>query len=321
MAGNPNFDEILSSTLNNYRKKFVDNVFSRRALIYFLKKGGRTRMEDGGVKIVEDILLTEAQGAGSYSRFDELSLDTSETGTAAEFPWKQFQAPIIIDGYSEMINSGDAALANLLKRKIKQAEDTVLERFNTMLYLDGTGNGGKDWNGLASYIGDHNFGPAVVGNIDCTVAANSKWRSHVKDVGGGSNNFHQKYWRTAFNTVTYGSDTIDAMITTQDLFERYESDLAPNVRYTDVTTANAGFLNLTFKNKPIVWDEGCPAGYTYFLNCEHLNLVGHSKRWFVTTEFQKPWNRDAKIAHILVMGNMTINSRRTQGIVYGQTVV
>ena len=56
MAGNSNFDEILSTTLNNYVPKLVDNVFSARPLFYALTKGDNIRRISGGAKIVTPII-------------------------------------------------------------------------------------------------------------------------------------------------------------------------------------------------------------------------------------------------------------------------
>lgn len=317
---NPNFDELLTTTLSNYRNKMVDNVFSRRALAFFLKEKGRVQMEDGGNKIVEQLLLTQAAGQGSYSGYDTLSLATSDTGTAAEYNWKQYAGTVAIDGLSEMKNAGSNVLIKLLKEKVSQAEDTMLENFNTMWFGDGTGNSGKDMNGLSYLIGDESSDITTVGGIDCTLTANAKWRSYIKRLTG-TNNFSQAHWRKAINTVTFGAKRPTIAITTQDIFERYEGELQPSVRYEDATAANAGFTSLTFKKIPIMFDDAATAGDTTFLNLEFLRVVGHSNKWFVNTPFVTPHDKDAKWSHILVGGQLTTNGRRYQARVQGQTVV
>ena len=317
---NPNYDEILTTTIANYRNKMVDNIFSRRSLAYFLKEKGRVQMEDGGVKIVEQMILTLAQGQGSYAGYDTLSTATSDTGTAAEYPWKQFYGTVAIDGLSEMKNSGANVLIKLLQEKVSQAEETMLENLNTMWFGNGTGNGGKDMLGLSALVGDNLSAITTVGGIDCTLAENIKWRSYIRRLTG-ANNFSQAHWRKAINTVTFGSKKPEIAITTQDVFERYEGELQPSVRYEDVDAANAGFTNLTFKKIPIMFDDAATAGDTTFLNLEFLRIVGHSKKWFVNTPFVTPYDKDAKWSHILVGGQMTTNGRRYQARVEGQTVV
>ena len=53
MAGNSNFDALLTTTLANYRDQLTDNIFTARPLTYMLNEKGRIRMLNGGTKIVE----------------------------------------------------------------------------------------------------------------------------------------------------------------------------------------------------------------------------------------------------------------------------
>ena len=52
MAGNDDFDQILSTTLKNYVPKLADNVFTARPLFYALTNGQTIRRISGGAKIV-----------------------------------------------------------------------------------------------------------------------------------------------------------------------------------------------------------------------------------------------------------------------------
>ena len=316
---NPNYDEILSTTLAAHRESFTDNVFKRRPLAFYLKDNGRVKMKDGGHKIVMPIMLTTSNGGGSYTGYDTLSLATSDTGTAAEFTWKQYQQPITIDGLTEFKNSGVNQLIDLLEAKVNQAEDTMIENLNTMWFGDGTGNGGKDMNGLGVLIGDESDAITTVGGIDCSLAANATWRSGVYRSAGtfsGSGtpsatvNGINKI-RTAMNTATRGTDKVDLILTDQSIYEAFEAQLNPLTRYEDVKAANAGFENFTYKSVPIMWDEQIPTQYlTYGINTKHLNLIGGKGRWFYNTPFETTPDKDAKWAHVLCYGNMVTDSRR-----------
>ena len=83
MAGNANFDALLSTTLANYRKQLTDNVFTARPLTFFLMDKGRIRMLDGGTKIVEPLIYGQNSTVASYSGYDTLSLTAQEGLTAA----------------------------------------------------------------------------------------------------------------------------------------------------------------------------------------------------------------------------------------------
>jgi hypothetical protein len=109
------------------------------------------------------------------------------------------------------------------------------------------------------------------------------------------------------------------VLTTQTLFEKYESLLQPQLRYTDAKTADAGFQNLLFKSAPVTYDVHCQAGVMYFLNSKYLTLVGHSGKWFEQTDFVRPENLDARYALIMCYGNLTCRNRAKQGKLTGRT--
>jgi hypothetical protein len=309
---NANFDALLSTTLAKYRDQLTDNVFTARPLTYFLTDKGRIRMIDGGTKIVEPLIYGQNSTVASYAGYDTIGL-TAQTGiTAAEFDWKQYAASIAISGIEEAKNNGDAAVLNLLEAKVMQAEESLREGFNTMFFGDGTGNSGKDWNGLGNLV----EASGTVGGINRATGGNEYWRSYEENSAGA---LTLAQMATAYNTVSVGNDHPDMVLTTQTLFEKYEALLQPQLRYTDTKTADAGFQNLLFKAAPVVYDVGCTAGVMYFLNSKYLTLVGHSGKWFSQTEFVRPENLDAKYALIMCYGNLTVRNAKKQGKLTAKT--
>ena len=177
MAGNANFDEILSTTLNNYIPKLTDNIFTARPLFYALTNGQTIRRVSGGAKIVVPLIYGTNSTAGSYSGTDTIAT-TAQTGiTAAEYDWKQYAATVTINGLEEAKNNGEAQIIDLLEGKIFQTQETIIENMNTMLFGNGTGNGSKDMLGLSACIGlGNDDGTAAFAGIDATAGDNSWWR-------------------------------------------------------------------------------------------------------------------------------------------------
>ena len=307
---NPNFDQILATTFNNHMAKLEDNVFSARPLFHFLKQAGQIRMEDGGAKIVLPLIHALNQASGSYSDRDPLSLTVSDGISAAEYPWKQYFSTITISGREERVNNGEEQIINLLEAKVMQAEETIIENLDEMFFGDGTGNSGKDWNGLLKLVTAHP-NDTTIGGIN--PQSNAYWASYR--VTGGDAALTIPIMTTAFNTVTVGSDSPGVILTTQALYEKYESLLQPQARYTSMETADAGFQNLLFKNTPVTYDTYCTAKHVYFLNPKYLRLVGHSDAWFDTTPFIRPEDVDAKFAQILLMGELCVSNRKKQGVI------
>ena len=312
MTANANFDSLLSTTLANYRSQLTDNVFTARPLTYFLMEKGRIRMLNGGTKIIEPLIYGTNSTVGSYSGYDSLSLTPQEGISAAEYEWKQYAASISISGIEEAKNNGEQEIINLLEAKIMQAEESMREGFNTMFFADGTGNSGKDWNGLGNIVESGNS----VGGINSATAGNEYWRSY-EDNNVAALTLAQM--ATAYNTVSVGNDHPDMILTTQTLFEKYEGLLIPQLRYTDTKTADAGFQNLLFKAAPIVYDVHCPAETMFVLNSKYLTLVGHSGKWFAQTSFVQPEDVDARYALIMCYGNLTCRNAAKQGKLTAKT--
>jgi hypothetical protein len=311
-AGNSNFDALLSTTLANYRDKLTDNVFTARPLTYWLSDKGRIRTETGGTKIVEQLIYGQNSTVASYTGYETLSLTPQEGISAAEYDWKQYGASIAISGIEEAKNNGEHAIINLLEAKIMQAEESMREGFNQMFFADGTGNSGKNWNGLGNLVESGN----TVGGIDSSDALNAWWRSYEENTAEALSLLKMA---TAYNSVSVGNDHPDVILTTQTLFEKYESLLQPQLRYTDTKTADAGFQNLLFKSAPIMYDVHAPAGTMFFLNSKYLKLVGHSDKWFAQTEFVRPENQDARFALIMCYGNLVCSNRKKQGKLTAKT--
>jgi hypothetical protein len=312
MAGNASFDALLSTTLANYRDQLTDNIFTARPLTYFLTDKGRIRMVDGGTKIVEPLIYGANDTVSSYSGYDTLSLTAQEGISAAEFEWKQYAASIAISGIEEAKNNGEQAIINLLEAKITQAEESMKEGFNQMFFGDGTGNSGKNWNGLGNLV----EASGTVGGINRATAGNEFWRSYEENTAGA---LTLAQMSTAYNSVSVGNDHPDMVLTTQTLFEKYESLLQPQLRYTDTKTADAGFQNLLFKAAPVAYDVHCTAGVVYFLNSKYLTLVGHTGKWFAQTDFVRPENMDARYAMIMCYGNLTVRNAKKQGKLTAKT--
>jgi len=312
MAGNTNFDSLLSTTLANYRDQMTDNIFTARPLTNYLMDKGRIRMLDGGTKIVEPLVYGLNGTVGSYSGYDTISLTAQEGMSAAEYDWKQYAASIAISGIEEAKNNGEAAIINLLEAKIMQAEESMREGFNQMFFADGTGNSAKDWNGLGNIV----EASGTVGGINRATAGNEFWQSYEENTAGA---LTLADMATAYNSVSVGNDHPDMVLTTQTLFEKYESLLQPQLRYTDAKTADAGFQNLLFKSAPVTYDVHCTAGVMYFLNSKYLTLVGHSGKWFEQTDFVRPENLDARYALIMCYGNLTCRNAAKQGKLTART--
>jgi hypothetical protein len=305
------FNQLLSTTLYNYRDQLVDNIFKAHVLLDHLNTKGRVLVEEGGVSIVEPVLYEANSTAEMYAGYDVISLTPQEGISAANYEWKQVAASIAISGIEEAKNRGKEQVIKLLNAKITQAEQSIQELLNGQLF---TGNGtGENMFGIAAIAATQNN---VVGGIDSTTE--TWWDPTVTNIGGALDLVDMG---TLYNDVSKGNDVPDIIVTTQTQYEAYENLLTPLVRYQDVAKANAGFQNLMFKQTPVVFDKVCTSGNMYFLNSKYLKLTGMSGNWFNTTPFQNGVVNgvDARYALILAYGALTCSARLRQGALTGLT--
>ncbi len=315
MAGNSSFDEILTTTLNNYVPKLVDNVFSARPLFYALTNSSTMRTVSGGAKIVVPIIYGANSTAKSYSGTE--TIDTAaQTGiSAAEYDWGQYAATVTINGMEEAKNNGEAQIIDLLEGKIFQTQESIIENMNTMFHGDGTTKA-TDWNGLENIVNDSALTANALGGIDPSVTGNAFWKSQATTTTGA---LTLAKLATRYNSVSVGNDQPTIIISKADDYESYEALLTSNIRYTDTDMADAGFQNLMYKGAPWTFDAATTDGVVYMLNTKYLQLVRHSDTWFKPTPFVRPNDKDAVYSQILCYGQLTCSNRDRQGYLEGVT--
>lgn len=305
------YNALLSTTLKNYRPTLVDNIFKAAVLLDHMNERGRVVVEEGGSSVVEPLVYAANSTAAVYSGYDTISLTPQDGISVAEYDWKQMAASIAISGIEEAKNRGKEQVIKLLNAKIMQAEESLRELMNTQLFT-GTG-AGNNFFGLDPIVATLNN---TVGGIDAS--AQTWWNPNVNSTATA---LTLALMTTAYNDAANGNDVPDIVVTTQTLFEKYESLLTPNVRYQDTAKANAGFQNLMFKQTPVVFDKIATAGRMYFLNTKYLKLTGMNGHWFETTDFQTGTvnGKDARYAIIMAYGALTCSNRDRQAALTAKT--
>lgn len=318
VQGNSNYSTaLLTTTFNKFvDKQPADTIFNDLALFEYLNsKGSVKKRIDGGVKMLVPLLYGKNTAVQSYSGYDLLDVSPQEGLTNAEFELKQYNIAIAISGREEELNSGEAQMIDLLQAKWDQARMSLRDKLNTDSFLDGTGNNGKDITGLALMIDS----TGTYGNI--VRSANSWWAAQETAVGGSLGIDGTTGMRRMYNDCSLGKGTMvpDGILTTQALFEKYESLMGPYMRYTVTGEANAVFQsdNLKFRKSQVMWDEQCQADTMYFLNSKVIEM--RVKRDMIVVPFQVPINQDAKVGHIRWMGELVCKNCRHLGKLTGAT--
>ena len=329
-------DNISTTTLQLIRKRMADNVFKANPLAAWLLMSGRVETASGGKRIDEPLIYDTNNTVQAYRGYDRLNVSPTEELTLAQFTWRQAAASVSLSGLEyDVENAGEAQVFDLLKAKIKVADMSMRQWLAEKLMANATTKDSvKDFLGLDELIEDvAGASQSTVGGINRAVE--TWWRSQYLATSPLSVSTTElaRNMRTFYNTCTKQLGQPDLILTDQVLFERYENDNVDKLRMTDTKLMDVGFQNLKFKNATMMWDEniqdgtgitsgvGTPhtsaAGNThlmYFINSNYMRIVLHPRRNFVMTPFVVPYDQDAKVAQILLAGNMTINNSRFQGV-------
>lgn len=323
VAGNANYDALLSTTIANYRDTFADDLSKSFFLLYWLTTQDRQIEEDGGESIVVPLMYGKNQTVRSYDGYEVLDTTPQEGLTAAKYPWKQVAGSISISRKEERQNSGDSRIINLLDSKVQQAQISMRDSLNGMAYGDGTGNSSKDIFGLQLLV-ENGAAWGNLAGIDRSDALNTFWRNQwIGTVGAFGNTVNSNgmtKMRTLYNSTSRGNEHPDFGVTTQTIFESFESCQVNNQRFVDSRIADANFELLKFKGMILGYDEQCTstaADALYMLNSKYLAWVVDKETNLITTDFVRPENQDAKVCQILLMANMVASNCARQGVMDG----
>jgi hypothetical protein len=307
-------DGLLATTLKAYRPTLEDNVFTSKILLWILKNAGSIESQDGGEKIVQPLMYAEAPNKGSYEGSDVFNTADNTGISAAEFPWRQYYGLFSITGIEKAKNSGKSALLKLVKARLLQLEMTIAEQMEVMFFGDGSGNGQKDWYGLGAIVDSSNPAWGNLGGIDRS--ANSYWQSYESALGGA---LTLAAMSTAYNTTSEGADHPSNILTTQTLYEAYETLVVAKLQLEDTKMGDAGFQNLLFKGAPMAFSANVTSGDVLFLNMQYIKLTKLGNVWFQPSEMMQPTNQDAFYQHLLCYGNMNVSNCKRQGKITGAT--
>lgn len=340
------FDQILSTTYDYYRPTMVDNVFNGSPLFYKLMQRER-EYQDGGASLIFPIMYGANGTFGWYEDDDTIDIAVQEGFTVAKTGWAQAAVSVSFTRKQRRMNSGRHQIINLITAKIKQAEMTMYENFNSALYSTGRYSdatavvaASKAMAGLGAIVAEAPDSYDV-GGIDTSVY--TWWQNKVADDAGtaltwvddmgdtpvlatGPNKMRQLYSWCSKGTggpPDFGFASLAG-------YHGYEGYMSSKQIYRDPAMAKMGFDNIRFRNMTLFWDEAYTtnsisaanglssyAGFM-FLNTEFLHFKTDSQTDFIRTEFQRPVNQDTEACLILWMGNLMTSKRSKHGVLaYG----
>ena len=312
---NPNWGEVVTTTLEHRRKNISDTVSRNNIVISELRRRGRIRSIGGGRTITQPIMMGQENANFQwYVGREGLNIAGQEVLTSAEFPWKQYACGVSISGLEMLINDGEEQVIDMMMQRTKHAEKTIANQMHKSAHGNGTGSGGKEFGGMGLLISD-TAGATVAGINSGT---NTWWDNFRTATGAVSSATIANFMMALQLRIQRGTDKTNLIISDNTYWQAYWSSLIANQRFMNETLAKGGFTSVMFNEIPVVADGGnggyAPVGMK-FLNTETIELVMHKKRNNVVLSGpRRPLTEDSDTVIIAGMGNFIIENRMLNGV-------
>jgi hypothetical protein len=320
---NVNVGELVVTTLRSRAKKLADNATHNTALLARLKQKGNVQPFNGGRSILQPITYALNGTVKRYSGYDSLNIAPQDVFTGAEYAIKQIAVAVSMSGLEEILNADAAQVLDLLRERMKNAEDSMLMTLSGDVYSDGTADSGKQINGLAALVS--NTGLGVVGGIDSSVW--TFWQNQVISSAGlglgvpSSSNMQTLVNRAIMQTKR-GREEVDLLVGDNNMYRFYLESLQAIQRITSTTDGKFGFSSVkTWNNADVVYDGGyhgdAPANQMYCLNTNHIKYRPAAGRDMTPLGERFSTNQDAFVKLIGWAGNLVASNRQLQVVITG----
>jgi hypothetical protein len=335
--------DVLSSTLPNTRQDIVDQIHKKSVYLAKMMVAKRKRTFDGGVSIYRSVQYAKNTTVNSFTGWDVNAIVPQEHVTDTIWTPKNYAGNWSVSWEEERQNAGSATkIRDVAKLKKDALVDGFNEEINTDLLnpasFTAVGNGGKDLTPLTMLV---SRAALTVGSI--SESANTWWVPQRKKSASSNNtatagSIINKELRSFYNTCGKNKDGFpDFVLTSQLLYELYESILDNKVRYGSTELASLGFDTIMLKNAEMAWDQIVPGSSAnsaatvaydsgsyaeenaFFLNTKYLYLEVDSGADFVMTEAVKhlAGGQFGTSGAMLARMEHICTNRRAQGFYHG----
>ena len=303
------YSDITATTLKHYEKKMYDNIFRKYPTTEKLLYKGQVEEFESGEKIFIPLEHGTNDTVAWIAKNGTISTDPQDLFTAAEDAWRILAGTVLFNDLDNVLNRGAAQIVNLMKKKIKNLEKSMSKNLAESLH---TAQTGQAMNGLPDIVSTsstlHGIAVADFATWIAGYADNTSEPLAIIDMA------------TAYNTCSDGNDQVDLIDCSQTLYEKYESLVRPQLRFTDSRTADAGFKqNITFKGAVIVLDKDCTSDRMYFLNTDYLYIACVKDRKFHAFPAVQASNQINDVVKVVCYCNLMTSNRRMQGMLDGRT--
>ncbi len=299
---------VLATSLADYRSTIADNVYNSNQVLQMLSQA--KEHVDGGLSIIQPVMVTKQDDGGFYLGADVLNNTQKNFMNQVEFLWQNTYEPIQLTRDEERQNSGNEhkivaivgaktmSSTKAISDRLEQAFSAPLANANNLLDLQTM----CDTGAYGSLSG----------------STTTAWQATKTTSGAFSSQ-----GLTDMSTATYlvsGASNVDNpthYVTNKTIFQKFEQTRLPLERISQSgggngvsSTASAGFNNLLFKGRPVIYGNYIASGILLGLNMNYIHLTVDSITDLITTDFMSPINQTVRVAYILWRGQLWTDNRR-----------
>lgn len=305
------------------RKDVIDQVFLATPFWYLLSKKGKRTTQTGGRSIEIPLQYAKNETVTFIGKGGTVSLAATDPLTVVHWKWKYLTGHIIRYFTEMQKNRGRAQLIKKVNADIDNLQSSLIDKLETSLFSDGTGNSSLAIDGVGNIISETpHTDTANVGDLDGPTY--SWWRNNYKSMTGEAASIYlRKRMNTMFNDCgKYGEGVSrfpDIVVCAQDVHEMYESEALEISRIAlgDRKLADLGFGDIAYKGRPITWSPSCTDGSMYFMNTNVMEWVADPIENFTLGEWLPIVNQPRDVvAHTMTVGNLVAGNRRRLGVVF-----
>ena len=315
--------DIIATTIQSRSGVLADNLTQNNAILQRLNSKGNVRPFSGGNVILEEIMYDDSStnNANSYSGYEVLNIAPDSPISAAQYKIAQYADSVTMSGLEMLQNSSKEAIIDLLDGRMQVSEARLLNRISGDLYGDGTGNGGKNLDGLGAAVAAVPT-TGTYGGINR--ATWTFWQNQIT-TGATSANILASMTTAAIKQIR-GTDKADLIVAGNTLYGYYVGALQAIQRIAAEESGAAGFASLKFygggTSADVVLGGGYgaqeTATYMYMLNTNYIFLRPHKERNFVPIGGERQSiNQDAIVKLYGWAGNLTTSNSFLQGLLTG----
>jgi hypothetical protein len=316
--------DIIATTIQSRSGELADNLTQNNAILQRLQQKGNVRPFSGGNVILEEIMYEDSatNNANSYSGYEVLNIAPDSPISAAQFKIAQYADSVTMSGLEMLQNSSKEAIIDLLDGRMQVSEARLLNRISGDLYGDGTGNGGKNLDGLGAAVAASPTS-GTYGGINR--ATWTFWQNQITSGATSSTTILAAMTNAAIKQIR-GTDKADLIVAGNTLYSYYVGALQAIQRIAAEESGAAGFASLKFygggTSADVVLGGGYgaqeTATYMYFLNTNYIFLRPHKERNFVPIGGERQAiNQDAIVKLYGWAGNLTTSNSFLQGLLTG----